>query len=366
MKKIYNPLFLLIILSLCGCKSASQKNVENSPTENFSSYSNVTPTISSENAPDRTPEIVENTKTIVPETPSHIERSASAGDVTLTINADVSPISADTLYLYSFNNIGGIDETLANEIIDVMGEADKVSKINNSEYEFYLADYPKELYSLEGATSFISLRGHTDNLCPYGSNIYADTSSEILANYTRETAIAKCLEMYGKIVDGDTAVLDIIPFGAKIGLDYYKITVTAIIDDLPVISVRAGAVFDVSEKGINNARIYDFKVERKEFIEEILPLSECIDNVVAKVDGLALFPDPERYDFYNYTVNEDGKLTNINVEKIYLAYIVEADRDSDVLYPAWVFLLGANGHIDYSYEYAAFAVNAVTGEVMRL
>lgn len=367
MKKICSVTILLLILSLCGCKPAPQKNIENSSTENFLSNSCETPNVSSANELDSTSEIVENTKTIIPETPSHIERSAAAGDITLTINADVPEISTDTLYLYSFHNIVGIDETLANEIIAVMGNTDEVSKINNSEYEFYLSNYPEELYSLEGASPFISLRGHTDNICPYGSNIYADTSLEILANYTRKSAADKCLEMYGKIFDGDAAVLDIIPFGAEIGSDYYKITAAALIDGLPVISERASAEFDMSDKGINSARIYNFKAERRKFIKEILPLSECVDNVAAQVDGLALFPNPERYDFYNYTVNEDGKLININVEKILLAYIVVTDiGGSCSLCPAWVFLPGANGHADYSYVHTAFAVNALTGEVGRL
>lgn len=366
MKKIRNVSLLLLILSLCGCKSAPPKNTENSSPENSPAYSDETPSVSSAVESDSTSEIVENRKTIIPETPSHIERSAAAGGITLTINADIPQINADTLYLYDFHNIGGIDETLANEIIAVMGKSDEVSKIGGSVYEFYLSDYPKELYSLDGAAQFISLSGHTDNLCPYGSNIYPDTPSEILTNYTRESAADKCLEMYGKFFGEDTAVLDIIPFG-EIGLNYYKITAAALIDGLPVISERTDAKFDVSEKGINSARIYNFKAERREFVEKILPLSECVDLVAAKVDSLALFPDPERYDFCNYTVNEDGKLININVEKIYLAYIVVTDfGGSCSLCPAWVFLPGANGHIDYSYAYTAFAVNAVTGEAVRL
>ena len=367
MKKIRNVLVLILILSLCGCKPAPQKNKENSSTEKFPAYSDETSNVSIASEPDNTSEIVENTKTIIPETPSHIERSATAGDITLTINADVAQFSADALYLYDFRNIGGINETLVNEIIAVMGKSDKISKINNSEYEFYLSDYPEELYSIESMAHLICLRGHTDNLCPYGSNIYTDTSAEILANYTREEAADKCLEMYGNFFDGDTAVLDIIPFGANIGSDYYKITAATLIDGLPVISERARAEFDVSDKGINSAQINNFKVERRQFIEKILPLSECVDIVAAKVDSLLLYPDPEHYDFYNYTVNEDGKLMNINVEEIRLAYIVQPNTGGIFsLCPAWVFLPGANGHADYSYAYTAFAVNAVTGEVVRL
>lgn len=367
MKIFFKTLIILLAISLCGCQPAPPKNTENSSPENSPAYSDETPSVSSAVESDSTSEIVENRKTIIPETPSHIKRSAAAGGITLTINADIPQINADTLYLYDFHNIGGIDETLANEIIAVMGKSDEVSKIGGSVYEFYLSDYPKELYSLEGTGQFISLYGHTDNLCPYGQNIYTDTSAEILTNFTREKAADKCLEMYGKFFGRDTAVLDIIPFGAEIGSDYYKITTAALIDGLPVISERAGAEFDVSEKGINSARIYNFKAERREFVEKILPLSECVDLVAAKVDSLALFPDPERYDFCNYTVNEDGKLININVEKIYLAYIVVTDvGGSRSLCPAWVFLPGANGHIDYSYAYTAFAVYAVTGEVVRL
>lgn len=365
MKKFCYVTIIMLILSLCGCKPAPHKNAESSSAENFSSYNDDTLNVSNTSDPDSVSEMVE--KTIIPETPLHIEGSAAAGGITLTINADIPQINADTLYLYDFWNIEGFNEKLANEIIAVMGTTEKVSKINNSVYEFYLSDHPQELYSLEGAARYVSLRGHTDNLCPYGSNIYPDASSEILTKYTREKAAEKCLEMYGKFFDGDAAVLDILPFGAKIGSDYYKITVTALVDGLPVISELAGARFDVSNKGINSARIYNFKAEREQFVEEILPLSECVDIVAEKVDGLALFPDPERYDFYNYTVNGDGKLVNINVEKIYLAYIVQTDFGGACsLCPAWVFLPGANGNSDHSYAYTAFAVNAVTGEVVRL
>ncbi len=363
MKKILKALILLLTLSLCGCQPAPQKNTENLSTENSPAYSDETLTVSSAGEPNSFSEIVENEKMMIPQIPSHIERSA-AGDVTLTINADVSKNGAKALYLYDFRNTSGIDEALANEMIAVMGKANKISKINNFKYEFYLSDYPEELYTIESFTPPTSLCGHTDNLCPYGSNIYSDPSAEILTNYTREKAAEKCLEMYGKFYDGDTTVLDIISFGAEIGLDYYKITAAALIDGLPVISERANAEFDVSDKGINSARIYNFKAERGKFIEKILPLSECVDNAAAKVDSLALYPDPERYDFYNYTVNESGKLMNINVEKIQLAYIVQTDIGGAYsLCPAWVFIPGANGHFDYS---CAFAVNAVTGEVGRL
>ena len=364
MKKTFKTIILLLTISLCGCQPVPQKNTENPSVENSSLWSDETPNVSSDGKSNSFSEIVENEKTIIPETPSHFERSATAGDVSLTINADAPKISTDALYLYSFQNTVGIDETLANEIIAVMGKSNKISKISNSEYEFYLSNYPEELYSIEAMAQLISLCGHTDNLCPYGSNIYPNTSSEILENYTRDEAADKCLEMLEKILDGDCATLDIIPFGAEIGLDYYKITVAAIIDGLPIISERVIAEFDVSDKGINSARIYNFKAERRKIVEKILPLSDCVDKAIAKIDSIALYPDPERYDLYNYTVNEDGKLMNINVEKIHLAYIVQTDiGGAHSLCPAWVFIPGTNEHFDYS---CAFAVNAVTGEVGRL
>ena len=190
MNKIYKPLVLLLTISLCGCQPAPQRVTESSHADSDS-----TTNVSSTSEPDNTSEIIENEKTVIPETPSHIERSAAAGEITLTINADVSQFSAETLYLYDFQNADGIDDVLddalVDEIIAVMGEADKVSKNDNTEYEFYLSDYPDEPYTLVEMPQYVSLRGHTDNLSPYGSNIYPDESSEILANYTRENAADK-------------------------------------------------------------------------------------------------------------------------------------------------------------------------------
>lgn len=247
MKKIFRTLIILLTISLCGCQPAPQRNMDSSSAESSVAYNSEAPTISSAGEPGDSSEIVENNKTIIPKTPSHIEKSASAGYVTLTINADVSMPDCEALYLYDFHATSEVSEELAKSMASVMGEVKSFENDGGYSYEFYLSARPDEPYTIT-LTNRLSLFGHTDNLCPYGENIHSDPSAEILTNYTREEAAEKCLEMYGKIYDGNTTVLEIFSFGATIGLDYYKITAAPIIDNVPVISDKACAEFDVSEK----------------------------------------------------------------------------------------------------------------------
>lgn len=363
MKNSLKVLTLLLIISLCGCQPAPQRNPEKSSNEvhAFSSESQIETSVETSNVSSTMTEIE---KTTIPKVPTHIEKTASNGEVTLSIEADVSAPDCEALYLYDINATSGVSEDMAKDMISVMGEAKSVEKTSSYEYEFYLVARPDELYSIEALGNRLALFGHTDNLCPYGENIHSDPSAEILTNYTREEAAKKCLEMYGKIYDGNAVVLDMFSFGATIGLDYYKITAAPIIDNIPIISDKVYAEFDVSEKGINQVKAYGFKTGNGRLVDEILPLSECVDIAAEKVGILALYPRRFDYNCYNYNLNENGKLTNINIEKIQLAYIVQKDMSNLYsLYPAWVFISGTNGLLDYS---CAFAVNAVTGEVARL
>lgn len=359
--KIFAVILLVPLIALIfgGCQPAPQRNTESSLVES-PVYSNEFPTEDGDNSS----QIIAITTTKIPESPAHIEKSASAGDVTLTINADVSAPECDALYLYDFKVTSGVSEDVAKAMASVMGEVNSFEKTGDYGYDFYLAERPNELYSIEAFTNRLALFGHTDNLCPYSENVHSDPSAEILTNYTREQAAEKCLEMYGKIYDGDSVVLDMFSFGATIGLDYYKITAAPIIDNIPVISDKAYAEFDVSEKGINKVHAYRFEVENAALVDEILPLSECVETAAEKAALLMIFPNRADYNCYNYTLNEDGILTNINIEKIQLAYIVQRSSDGSYsLCPAWVFISGTDSLLDYS---CAFAVNAVTGDVVRL
>lgn len=363
MKKTLRALALLLTLSLCGCQPAPQRDMEWS-SKGTSVLGGESQIKSSMEYNDNSSTIIEADKTKIPETPAHVDITATAGEITLVINADVAASNCDVLHIYDFHARSGVSEDLAKSMASVMGEVKSLEADGSYSYEFCLAARPDELYTIEAPTNKLSLFGHTDNLCPYGENIHADQNAEILTNFTRENAKEKCLEMCRKIYDGDSVVLDMFTFGATIGLDYYKITAAPVIDNIPVISDKTRVTIDVSEKGINMVEAYRFKAENGRIIEEILPLSECVETAAEKAALLMIFPNRADYNCYNYQRNEDGKLTNINIEKIELAYIVEQDLSGTYsLYPAWVFVAGTNGILDHR---CGFAVNAVTGEVSQI
>jgi hypothetical protein len=131
-----------------------------------------------------------------------------------------------------------------------------------------------------------------------------------------------------------------------------------LVDGLPVIDSRTMNKFDFCDLGIYNAKLYCYDFTEGELIDEIISLDEAIEQLRLSADKIMCFADTEMYEVMDYTVNDIGALTQINVNEIRLGYIFGSGGAAD-MYPAWIFVPGKELS-DYS---LSFAVNAINGEV---
>ena len=360
MKKQFIILPFISIFFLCACQSDSSEvtseseSIEATTTSNSAYSEGVTETTADEKM----------SSSGIYETHCHVSELISDERITINIDADVAETQVDELFYYSFENTAVSSEIADKLLVMMSADMNTVDISDTGEWyrcDFYSSQNPAEPYCIENKYYRLGLYGRNDNLCPYGSNAYDEPNTEILSEYSAENAVEECKDFYNTITSQQSILLNTIPYGKTVGEDYYKISLAPTVDNIPVFSKYTGINFDFSDKGIYNAEIELFNIVKGDIISELLSVSDCIEQMRKQLDKINLFPSPEIYDIYEYSVDETGLLSNINIQKVELAYVVNnSEEGAYELCPAWVFIPGTSELLDYS---NIIAVNVVTGEL---
>lgn len=307
-----------------------------------------------------------NNGTIIPKPEKSIEKKIIGENIEISINAEVCTPQTNELYIYSYSGTD-IDKVFTDKLLSEMfvdtSMPIEYNESNNS-INFYSAKNTGELFTIESRYYKASVFGHKDMLCPYGSNAYSNSDEDILTNYTLNEAVNKSIRVCENIIYDKYTSLCVIPYGSEEGERYYNILLSPQIDGIPVVSPKIECEINVSEKGIYEAELYNFTIERETLIPNILSLEESMEVLQQNVDKVSVYPNPRFYDIYGYVVDDDGRIYKSEIKKIELAYIIKMSGNGvGQLIPAWTFIPGSTEYFDYS---CAIAVNAISGEVLLI
>lgn len=356
---------ILTAFLFCGCQpSPNMADTENSQDAvNTNLIDNCETSTSSEQFVS-TEEI--NNSTVIPKPEKSIEMKIIGENIEISINADVCAPQTNALYIYTYSGTD-IDKVFTDKLLSEMF-VDTSMPIeyneSNNRINFYSTEHANEYFTIESRYYKASLFGHKDMLCPYGSNVYGNSDEDILINYTSSEAVNKCICLCENIIYDKYTSLCVTPYGSEEGERYYNILLSPQIDGISVVSPKIECEINVSEKGIYEAELYNFTIERETPIPNILSLEESIELLQQNVDKVSVYPNPSFYNIYGYTVDEDGKLCKSEIKKIELAYILKISGNGvGQLIPAWTFIPGSSEYLDYS---CAIAVDAISGEVLLI
>lgn len=358
-RKQFISLFLFCIIS-CGCQASPASGVEN---ESESKINDVSAFDIEENTSSFSSDSSEqNFITTIPYTPENLSEVISSDKFTININANVELPQTNTLYNYECNHCK-FDKDDASMFINYFGAETNSVKTNEYAdmciYDFFRSEYPNEMYTVSLSNDNLKYYGHTDNLCPYGTNAYEDFYAEVLSRYTSGDAVIKCEEVCN-MVYADSVLLYIIPYGKSIGKNYYKLSFAPLIDGVPVLSSKAMAKFDFSDKGINSMELSNLRFSSNGIVDELISLDEAVEELKKQIDNIDVYPLIDMVDVFNYNVDEFGKLKTIEISKIQIAYAVRYKSGKNTLFPVWAFVPGCDGVSDYS---CIIAVDAINREV---
>ncbi len=363
MKKTNNfILWIVFVLLLSGCQTAPSKTFSRDISSTIALES-ITSSVASNDTKSVTGDVSDATQntTFIPECDLHISEVITGTNITISIEADVIKPDRGTLHYYTYQTVNA-NKAHAENLINALWKSSEIStEFNKSNNQYTVTPTVREDSFTIGTNLYqITLHGNGANLCPYGSNAY-DSACEVLSTCTNGEASRICSDVLNKVCGLNSEALSVIPYGKTIGEKYCKILTTPLIDGLPVIDSHTMNRFDFCDLGIYNAKVYCYEFSKGDPIEIIISLDDAIEQLRLSVDKILRFANPDMYEVMNYTVNDIGALTQIDVNEIRLGYIFGSGSSMDV-YPAWIFVPG-NELSDYS---LSFAVNAINGEVVLI